>query len=67
MSESVQPAETFVRVRLDAWLDGWNSALTVLNQQNTGVRVERLLDAVIVAADDIEVAGGQQLPMAGED
>ncbi|MBK9473814.1 MAG: PEP/pyruvate-binding domain-containing protein [bacterium] len=55
------------RARLEAWLDGWNRALTVLNQQNTGVRVERLLDAVIVAADDIEVAGGQQLPMAGED
>jgi predicted nucleotidyltransferase len=54
------------RARLEAWLDGWNRALAVLNQQSTGVRVERLLDAVIVAADDHDVAGGPRLPLKGE-
>jgi hypothetical protein len=55
------------RARLESWLDGWNRALAVLNQQQAGVRVERLLDAVIVASDDHEVAGGSRLPMRGED
>jgi predicted nucleotidyltransferase len=55
------------RARLEAWLDGWNRALAVLNQQTTGVRVERLLDAVIVAADDHDLAGGPRLPLKGED
>ncbi|MBK8165711.1 MAG: pyruvate, phosphate dikinase [bacterium] len=55
------------RARLEAWLDGWNRALAVANQQTTGVRVERLLDVVIVDADDQDVAGGPRLPLKGED
>lgn len=54
------------RAWLDAWLDGWNRALGALNLQNTGVRVEKLLDAVIVSGDDTELATGPQLPLAGE-
>ena len=56
------------RARLEAWLDGWNRALAVLNQQATGVRVERLLDAVIVEAGDesLDFASWPRLPQAGE-
>ena len=54
------------RAWLDAWLDGWNRALGALNLQNTGVRVEKLLDAVIVSGGDTDLATGPQLPLAGE-
>jgi pyruvate, water dikinase len=56
------------REHLEAWLDGWNRALTVLNQQATGVRVEHLLDAVIVEDGDtsLDFASWPRLPQAGE-
>jgi hypothetical protein len=54
------------RARLEAWLDGWNRALAVLNQQNTGVRVEKLLDVVIIAGDDADLDTWPRLPLAGE-
>jgi len=54
------------RVQLETWLDGWNRALVALNQQHTGVRVEKLLDAVIVDAAESAPALGPQLPLAGE-
>jgi predicted nucleotidyltransferase len=54
------------RVQLETWLDGWNRALVALNQQHTGVRVEKLLDAVIVDAAESALAIGTQLPLEGE-
>lgn len=54
------------RQRLETWLDGWNRAVVAMNQQNTGVRVERLLDAVIVDSDDALSPGWSRLPLADE-
>ncbi len=54
------------RLRLETWLDGWNRAVVAMNQQNTGVRVERLLDAVIVDSDDAVSPAWSRLPLADE-
>jgi len=54
------------RATLETWLDGWNRALVALHQQNTGVRVETLLDAVIVESDEAGVGSWPRLPLAGE-
>jgi predicted nucleotidyltransferase len=54
------------RAWLESWLDGWNRALVALNQQNTGVRVEKLLDAVIVDSEEAAAASWPRLPLAGE-
>lgn len=54
------------RVWLETWLDGWNQAVVAMNLQNTGVRVERLLDAVIVETDDVVAPAWSRLPLADE-
>jgi hypothetical protein len=54
------------RAHLEAWLDGWNRAVVAMNLQNTGVRVERLLDAVIVGNDDVVESAWSRLPLADE-
>jgi len=54
------------RVWLETWLDGWNRALVAMNLQNTGVRVEKMLDAVIVDSDEAAAASWPRLPLAGE-
>ena len=41
------------RNELQLWFDGWNLALSEINFQNSGYRVEKFIDAYIVTDKDI--------------